>query len=103
VRPERITLEAAGAHGPDARGYGQVELSTYLGAVVEHVVRLAPDIRVVVRSVSGGTAPAPRFAPGERVALRWPLAAERIFDANDRPLKAAEDAEEQQDRVADHA
>jgi putative spermidine/putrescine transport system ATP-binding protein len=82
VRPERIAIAAA---SDAARARGVVELSTYLGAVVEHVVRLSPELRVVMRAA----APAPRFPPGAEVALHWAADAERVFDEAGAPLDAA--------------
>ena len=83
VRPERITLTA-----PDgqARLCGRIELSTYLGAVVEHVVALGAADRVVVRTASSGAGQARVHAVGETVGLTWDHAGERLFDGDDRPL-----------------
>ena len=78
IRPERIRL----ASPDEARAVGTVQLSTYLGAVVEHVVRLDGDARVVVRDAGA----AARVAPGERVGLSWALDSERLYDATDRAL-----------------
>jgi putative spermidine/putrescine transport system ATP-binding protein len=87
VRPESIRLGPAGA--ADAQADGTVELRTYLGAVVEHLVRIDPGTSVLVRGPGLGPDAAPRFAAGTRVALRWSAAEERIFDAADHPLPAA--------------
>jgi putative spermidine/putrescine transport system ATP-binding protein len=82
VRPENISLRAAGAS--DARVVGQVELCTYLGAIIEHVVRIAPDTALVVRGHGVGA----RHAVGSAVALAWEQADENLFDAEDRPVAA---------------
>ena len=75
LRPERVQLAAPGTGQVD----GVVELASYLGAVREHLVRLGPDLRVLVRDPTGG---AGRLHPaGEAVALRWDAGAERVFDA----------------------
>ncbi len=80
LRPERVALAAPGTGQAD----GVVELSSYLGAVREHLVRLGPDLAVLVRDPTGGGG---RLHPaGERVALRWDSGAERVFDAEDGPL-----------------
>jgi putative spermidine/putrescine transport system ATP-binding protein len=88
VRPERISLGPAGDASP-ARVVGQVELSTYLGAVVEHSVRIGADIRVLLRGPANGVGAARRFAPGSHVALYWDLASERLFDASDHVVAPA--------------
>jgi len=80
LRPERVRLAAPGT----GQANGVVELSSYLGAVREHLVRLGPDLRVLVRDPTGGGG---RLHPaGDAVALRWDLAAERVFDAVDASL-----------------
>ncbi|CAH2598942.1 CP4-6 prophage; ABC transporter ATP-binding protein AfuC [Rhodovastum atsumiense] len=80
VRPERIVLAPPGTH-PDERALGRVELSTYLGAVVEHVVRLGPETQVVVTGASSGAGAAHRFPAGMAVALCWTADSERLFNA----------------------
>jgi putative spermidine/putrescine transport system ATP-binding protein len=86
VRPESICLMAAGA--PGALVTGQVELCTYLGAVLEHVVRIAPELAIVVRGNGIGADAAARHAVGTPVALLWTEADECLFDAEDRPVAA---------------
>jgi putative spermidine/putrescine transport system ATP-binding protein len=86
VRPESIRLRPTGG---DARADATVELCTYLGAVVEHAVRLAPETTVLVRGPGLGADATQRYDPGTRVALTWGAADERVFDADDRPLNAA--------------
>lgn len=85
VRPESIGLARSDA--ADARAMGTVMLATYLGAVVEYVVRLDSAIDVIVRSPGHGSAEQ-RRAAGERVCLTWPQAAERLYDEHDRPAAA---------------
>ncbi len=87
IRPESIRLAPPSSN--DARAQGTVELCTYLGAVVEHLVRLGPEASVLVRGPGLGPDAAPRFAAGARVALHWSAAEERVFDESDRPLPAA--------------
>ena len=80
LRPERLRLAAPGTGQVD----GVVELSSYLGAVREHLVRLGAELRVLVRDSTGGGG---RLHPaGEPVGLCWGLAAERVFDALEVPL-----------------
>jgi putative spermidine/putrescine transport system ATP-binding protein len=92
VRPESIRL--AVAESTDARTKGTVKLCTYLGAVLEHVVRLDSGRDVIVRSPGLGPQAARRWAPDDRVSLIWSAAAERIFDDRDQavPSMAAEPA-----------
>jgi putative spermidine/putrescine transport system ATP-binding protein len=89
VRPERIGLASPGTH-PDERVVGRVELSTYLGAVVEHVVQIGADTRVVVSGASSGPAAALRFGAGEAVGLHWAAESERLFDEAERVIAQAD-------------
>ncbi len=84
VRPERIGLAAPGTH-PHERAVGRVDLATYLGAAVEHVVHLGAELRVVVSGASSGAAAVPRLRVGEAIALCWPPDSERVFDGAGRP------------------
>ncbi len=95
VRPERITLGPA----PGCVS-GRVELGTYLGAVVEHVVEIAPETRMVVRNPSGT---ARLFPPGAVVALTWSAGGERLFDADDRPLLPLDGIRNEANRETSHA
>ena len=89
VRPESIRV---GLHGDaDARAAGTVKLCSYLGAVLEHVVRLDSGLDVIVRGPGLGPDAARRWTPGERVSLTWNAAAERVFDDRDRPAPACND------------
>jgi putative spermidine/putrescine transport system ATP-binding protein len=92
VRPESIRLTPPGS--TDARTQGTVKLCTYLGAVLEHVVRLDSGRDLIVRSPGLGPQAAQRWAPDERVSLIWSAAAERVFDYRDQavPSVAAEPA-----------
>jgi putative spermidine/putrescine transport system ATP-binding protein len=84
VRPDSLRLEAPG------RGLveGEVELSTWLGAVVEHAVRIAPNLTVLVRGPGLGPDVTPRHAAGTRVALSWAARDEWLFDAQGRAMRA---------------
>ncbi len=86
LRPERLSLAPQGAAGPGCVS-GVVELASYLGAVREHLVRIAPGRHLVVREPSA--APGRLHAAGEAVTLRWDIAAERVFDAAQAPLPVA--------------
>ncbi len=86
VRPESIRL-ASGEHR-DARAAGVVEICTYLGAVIEHVVRLGPETALVVRSHGIGSEAGARYPAGTEVKLLWTPADEALFDADDRPVAA---------------
>ncbi len=84
VRPESIRL---GPVGP-ARAQGVVDLCAYLGAVVEHVVHVGPELRLVVRGPGLGPDAVRRHAPGTQVTLSWTLAEERLFTEAGQPLSA---------------
>jgi putative spermidine/putrescine transport system ATP-binding protein len=86
VRPESIRLANPGA--PDARAMGTVMLATYLGAVLEYVVRTASGLDVIVRRPGHGDV-AHRRAAGEQVCLTWSEAAERAYDEHGLPVPAA--------------
>ncbi len=86
VRPDSIRLGAPGVSG--ARAEGSVELCTWLGATVEHVVRLSPDVAILVRGPGLGPDAAQRHAAGTRVTLHWSRDDEFVFDAADRPASA---------------
>ena len=102
LRPERLSLCAPDA--PAARLRGAIELSTYLGATLEHVVAIAPDARVIVRDTTGSGGPHRLFRPGEVVAITWPLAGERLFDAAEAPVPTApQDVPASADRMTHHA
>ena len=83
LRPERLTLAPAGLDGPGTAA-GTVELASYLGAVREHLVRLAPNLRVVLRDATTGAGRL--HAAGEAVTLHWNTGAERLFDGSGAPL-----------------
>jgi putative spermidine/putrescine transport system ATP-binding protein len=83
IRPERITLTAA---REAAQALGTILLSSYMGAVVEHVVALDPQTQLIARGPSGATQ---RFPTGTRVALSWPPSSETVFDAADHLVPAA--------------
>jgi putative spermidine/putrescine transport system ATP-binding protein len=84
LRPERLTLGVARESGPGSVA-GIVELASYLGPVREHLVRIAPDQRLVVRD---STASAGRLhGTGEAVSVRWDHGAERLFDAAGTPIQ----------------
>ncbi len=82
IRPDSVRLGAP--DHPDARVCGEVELCTYLGTVVEHVVRVGPDTELLVRRPGVGPDAAPRHAAGAQVALLWSDDQERLFDNADR-------------------
>jgi putative spermidine/putrescine transport system ATP-binding protein len=87
VRPETIRLAPPSA--TDARVEGTVKLCTYLGAVLEHVVRLDSGRDVIARGLGTETR---RWLPDERVSLVWSATAERVYDDNDKAVPNAEPA-----------
>jgi putative spermidine/putrescine transport system ATP-binding protein len=86
VRPDSIRLGAPGQGR--ARIEGTVELCTWLGASVEHLVRLSPEVVLLARGPGLGPDAAPRHKAGTRVALQWSAGEEFLFDASDRPVAA---------------
>jgi putative spermidine/putrescine transport system ATP-binding protein len=87
VRPDSIRLGASGQTG--ARAEGLVELCTWLGATVEHLVRLGPEVAILARGPGLGPDAAARHAAGTRVTLNWSPEDEFLFDAEDRPVPAS--------------
>ena len=86
VRPDSVHLLAPDS---DARAAGVVELCTWLGSVVEHVVRLGPDTTVLTRGPALGRDAVRRHAPGTRVSLAWEPDEERLFSAEGNALTAS--------------
>jgi putative spermidine/putrescine transport system ATP-binding protein len=87
VRPDSIRLGEPGDIG--ARAEGSVELCSWLGATVEHVIRLSAALTLLSRGPGLGPGAAPRLPAGTRVTLHWSPADEFLFDAGDRPIPAA--------------
>ena len=77
VRPDSMRLVAP----RDGCVEAEVELCTWLGAVVDHAVRIGPDVTLLARGPGLGPDAAPRHTAGTRVALRWGAEDERLFDA----------------------
>jgi putative spermidine/putrescine transport system ATP-binding protein len=77
LRPDSVHLLADSG---DAQG--EVELCTWLGSVVEHVVRVGPETTVLARGPALGRDAVRRYPPGTRVALSWTPGEERVFDAD---------------------
>ena len=84
VRPDSVRLVSPG----DGCVEAEVELCTWLGAVVEHAVRIAPDVILVARGPGLGPDAALRHTAGTRVALRWGAEDERLFDAAGHAMQA---------------
>ena len=64
-------------------------MCTWLGATVEHVVRLNPDVALLARGPGLGPDATPRQPAGTRVSLHWSQDEEFLFDAGDRPALAS--------------
>ncbi|MGH7084063.1 MAG: TOBE domain-containing protein [Acetobacteraceae bacterium] len=90
MRPASIRISPAGGAGAQAEG--TVALSTYLGAVVEHLVHIGGDVEVLVRGPGLGSGAAPAVPAGARVSLSWSAHEERLFGADGHPIEAAEGA-----------
>jgi len=86
VRPDSIRLGEPGRRV--ARAHGTVELCTWLGATVEHVVRLNPEVAFLARGPGLGPDAAPRHKAGTHVTLHWSDEDEFLFDAGDHPVVA---------------
>ena len=84
IRPDSIRLGVQGQSG--ARAEGSVELCTWLGATMEHVVRLGPDTAILARGPGLGPDAGPRHPAGTRVTLHWSPDDEFLFDDTDRPV-----------------
>jgi putative spermidine/putrescine transport system ATP-binding protein len=95
LRPERIRLSTAGT----ARVQGEVKMSAYMGAVVEHVIALDSTTQIVTRGASFGDSATTRFPTGARVGLTWHDSAECVFDAADQPMRRVSVTE----RIESHA
>ena len=80
LRPERLTLTEPGTGCAD----GVVEMASYLGAVREHLVRLGPDLTVLVRDQTAGSGRL--HAVGEAVGVSWDTGGERLFGPGGSPL-----------------
>ncbi len=87
VRPDSIRL--AVPNQGSARVEGVVELCSWLGATVEHVVRLSPNVAILARGPGLGPDAALRRPAGTPVSLHWSPADEFLFDGDDRPAPAA--------------
>jgi putative spermidine/putrescine transport system ATP-binding protein len=83
VLPDSVRLESPGRGNAE----GVVELCTWLGAVVEHAVRIAPDVTLLARGPGLGPDAAPRYTAGTRVGLRWGVDDERLFDTTERAME----------------
>ena len=83
---------------------GQIELSTYLGATIEHVVAIGPETRLVIRDTTSTDGPRRLFRAGDAVAVTWSPAAERLFDSADTPIAPTlPDSTASADRIIHHA
>ena len=77
VRPESIRFGPAAA-AEDIRVEGQVEDAIFLGANVKYSLRLPTGERLAVHGLAEGQ----RAAPGDRIALGWALAAQRVIEGD---------------------
>ncbi len=85
LRPEVIGVVSPGGI---ACTEGTVELCTYLGTIIEHVVRIDAATALVTRGAAIGTDATRRHETGTRVALSWSTTEERLFDPAGRPMPA---------------
>jgi putative spermidine/putrescine transport system ATP-binding protein len=84
VRPDTVRLAPPGGGCVE----GEVELCTWLGAVVEHAVRIGSELTLLARGPGLGPDATQRHTAGARVALRWGAEDERLFDAAGRAVEA---------------
>ena len=84
IRPDSVRLVQTGGCVD-----GEVELCTWLGATVEHAVRIAADLTLLARGPGLGPDATPRHSAGTRVALRWGAEDERLFDAEGHAIKTS--------------
>jgi putative spermidine/putrescine transport system ATP-binding protein len=84
IRPDSMRLTTSGEGCVE----GEVELCTWLGAVVEHAVHIGPDLTLLTRGPGLGPDATPRHTAGTRVALRWGPDEERLFDAAGHAMEA---------------
>jgi putative spermidine/putrescine transport system ATP-binding protein len=84
VRPDSVRLAAPGNGCVE----GEVELCTWLGAAVEHAVRIGPDLTLLARGPGLGPDATPRHTAGARAALCWGPDDERLFDAAGHAMEA---------------
>ncbi len=97
LRPERLRLGAADGGG---NASGAVELASYLGPMREHVLRIGPQLRLIVREATAGGGQL--AAAGDRVSLHWDAGAERVFDGGGVPVPSLQPAI-QATRIISHA
>ncbi len=83
LRPERLSLAPPSDPAPGSVT-GVVELASYLGAMREHLVRIADGRHLVVRQPT--SIPGRLHTVGEAVAIRWDIGAERVFGADQAPI-----------------
>ena len=89
LRPERLSVVPPGPPGPapgPAPGTvpGTVTLASYLGATREYLVRIGPELDLIVHDGTGRGGALP--AIGTAVTVRWDEEAERVFSADGTPL-----------------
>jgi putative spermidine/putrescine transport system ATP-binding protein len=87
IRPECIHLDDPDAAG--ARVQATIRLATYLGAVVEYVVRLDSGPDIILRGPATGRDAERRRSAGERASVMWGLVEELLFDQHGRPAVVA--------------
>lgn len=89
VRPEKISIESAGASVPTGQNYlhGRVRVSTFTGVGNQYLVDTKSGVEVTIYVQNIGQDSAPRS--GEDVVLTWPV--EHTFAV--RPMKTGPDEE----------
>jgi putative spermidine/putrescine transport system ATP-binding protein len=78
LRPDGVRLTHPGI---GANVEGEVELCTWLGSAVEHVVRIGAELTLLARSPLVGRDATPQYAAGTRVGLCWGRENEIVFNA----------------------
>ena len=87
LRPERLRLSPGDTAG---NASGVVEFASYLGPVREHVLRIGPELCLIVREPTA--AGSHLAAPGARMTMHWDATAERVFDAAGAPVPSLQPA-----------
>jgi putative spermidine/putrescine transport system ATP-binding protein len=85
LRPERLTLGAAGDTARANRVEGTVEFASYLGAIIEYYVRLSSGETLRVHAPNTGAAGDRAWALGATVHVSWPVEVGLVLEDEHHP------------------